>query len=112
MSLLMSIFYRPVTASLHALLQSGVQEASEEQGAGEILKPEEILSKIHPFLTGVLFQAHWVLPELIESTPLKNSTEIKKGLFQIGMGCQILDDMVDHFNGQSNEPSQLYHIMI
>lgn len=83
------------TASLHALLQSGVQEASEEEGAGKILKPEEVLSKIHPLKTGILFQAPWVIPELIENKNLKFICEIKKGLFQIGMGCQILDDMVD-----------------
>ena len=83
------------TASLDALLQSGVQEASEEKGAGKILKPEDILYKIHPLKTGMLFQAPWVIPELIENKNLQFISEIKKGLFQIGMGCQILDDMVD-----------------
>jgi hypothetical protein len=83
------------SASLHALLQSGVQEASEEEGAGKILKSEEVLSKIHSLKTGILFQAPWVIPELIENKNLKFVSEIKKGLFQIGMGCQILDDMVD-----------------
>ncbi len=83
------------TASLHALLQSGVQEASEEEGAGRMLKPKEVLNKIHPLKTGVLFQAPWVLPELIENKTLKSISQIKEGLFQIGMGCQILDDMVD-----------------
>jgi len=83
------------SASLHALLQSGVQEASEEQGAGEILKPEEVLNKIHSLKTGLLFQAPWVLPELMGNRDLKYIDEIKEGLFQIGMGCQIMDDMVD-----------------
>lgn len=83
------------TASLHALLQSGIQEASEEQGAGRILSPEEILEKIHPLKTGILFQAPWVLPELIEDKDLDCIDDIKTGLFQIGMGCQVLDDMVD-----------------
>ncbi|MCF6247652.1 MAG: polyprenyl synthetase family protein [Desulfobacula sp.] len=81
--------------SLHALLQSGVQEASEEEGAGDILKPEDVLSKIHPLKTGILFQAPWALPELIEHQKLKSISKIKEGLFQIGMGCQVLDDMVD-----------------
>jgi hypothetical protein len=83
------------TASLHALLQSGVQEALEEKGAGKILKPEGVLDKIHPIKTGILFQAPWVLPELIEDKKLKSVSGMKQGLFQIGMGCQILDDMVD-----------------
>jgi geranylgeranyl pyrophosphate synthase len=83
------------TASLHALLQSGIQEASEEDGAGKILTPEDVLQKIHPLKTGILFQAPWVIPELIENKDLECLAEIKKGLFQIGMGCQVLDDMVD-----------------
>jgi hypothetical protein len=74
------------TASLNALLQSGVQEASEEDGAGKILKPEDVLSKIHPLKTGILFQAPWVLPELIEGKKLKSVSGIKEGLFQVGLG--------------------------
>ncbi len=42
-------------ASLHSLLLSGVQEASEEGGINERLLPEEILAKVHHFKTGVLF---------------------------------------------------------
>lgn len=82
-------------ASLHALLKSGVQEASEEPGAGTILPPEEVLFKVHPMKTGILFQAPWVLPELLESGPMNYIADIKEGLFKIGMGCQIMDDMVD-----------------
>ena len=102
-------------ASLHALLQSGVQEASEEKGAGKILKPEEILDKIHPLKTGILFQAPWALPELlIEDKQLKSVSDIKEGLFQIGMGCQILDDMVDlsmdsQMNRHNYVASLIYH---
>lgn len=83
------------TASLHALLKSGVQEASEEKGAGQILKPEDVLSKVHSIKTGILFQAPWVLPDLVEKKNTDAIVKIKKGLFDIGMGCQILDDMVD-----------------
>ncbi len=83
------------TASLHALITSGVQEATEEGGIGIILKPEEVLSKIHPLKTGILFQAPWVLPELMEKNISKHVTKLKEALFKIGMGCQILDDMVD-----------------
>lgn len=83
------------TASLHALLTSGVQEASEEGGAGKILQPEEVLRKIHPSKTGILFQAPWVIPELMEKNICNHVTKIKEALFNIGMGCQILDDMVD-----------------
>jgi len=83
------------TASLHALLKSGVQEASEEKGVAIILKPEDVLCKVHSLKTGILFQAPWVLPDLIEKKNTDSIVKIKKGLFEIGMGCQILDDMVD-----------------
>jgi len=82
-------------ASLHGLLKSGVQEASEENGAGDILEPEEILHRIHPQKTGILFQVPWVLPELTEGINQEFLEEIKEGLFYIGMGCQVMDDMVD-----------------
>jgi len=101
------------TASLHALLQSGVQEASEEQGAGDTLKPEEILSKIHPLKTGILFQAPWVLPELMEIRNLNAIAGIKEGLFQIGMGCQILDDMVDlSMDAQMNRHNYIVSLVL
>ncbi|GAB6143926.1 hypothetical protein [Desulfocicer niacini] len=85
-------------ASLRALVKSGAQEASEECGAGKILPPDDIINKIHPYKTGILFQSPWALPDIIEPQHLKNITNItniKEALFHIGMGCQILDDMVD-----------------
>lgn len=87
--------------SLRALSKSGVQEASEEQGAGSILNPREILSKIHSIKTGILFQSPWALPDLLENRDIMGSEfvthgeGVKAALFKIGMGCQILDDMVD-----------------
>lgn len=83
------------TASLHGLLRSGVQEASEEGGAGDILQPQDILGNIHSMKTGILFHAPWVIPELTENINRKLIEEIKDGLFHIGMGCQVMDDMVD-----------------
>ncbi len=86
--------------SLRTLAKSGAQEASEECGVSEmlsrrILRPENILDDIHPYKTGILFQSPWALPEMIETQNLKDASCIKNALFQIGMGCQILDDMVD-----------------
>jgi hypothetical protein len=81
--------------SLRALAKSGAQEASEEGGAGEILSSENILSKIHHHKTGILFQSPWALPDVIDNYNFKDTSRIKNALFQIGMGCQILDDMVD-----------------
>ena len=81
--------------SLRSLAKSGAQEASEECGVGEMLSPENILSKIHHYKTGILFQSPWALPDVIENHNLKDTSGIKNALFQTGMGCQILDDMVD-----------------
>ncbi|TKB07485.1 class 1 isoprenoid biosynthesis enzyme [Desulforhopalus sp. IMCC35007] len=85
------------TASLHALLQSGAQEASEEGGVEERLLPEEILNKIHHFKTGVLFKCTWAIPAVFEETVIPAAMAVQDALYNIGMGCQILDDMVDLF---------------
>ncbi|WP_022666076.1 hypothetical protein [Desulfospira joergensenii] len=82
-------------ASLHALLKSGAQEASEEKGIDRILGPETLLSEVHSIKTGILFQAPWVLPQLIGGKGSIPPDRIKEGLFFLGMGCQVLDDMVD-----------------
>jgi hypothetical protein len=93
--------------SLRTLTKSGAQEASEEHGAGEFLKPDYILLNIHSLKTGILFQSPWALPDLLENrgstrasdagdeTLLQSREVLKKALFDIGMGCQIFDDMVD-----------------
>ena len=82
-------------ASLRTLAKSGAQEASEECEYKEILNPESILATIHHYKTGLLFQSPWALPDIIEKNGIKDVSGIKNALFQIGMGCQILDDMVD-----------------
>lgn len=83
------------TASLHALTRSGVQEASEEAGVERALGPEEVLTTVHHYKTGLLFQAPWAVPEALEDGACGTIDEIKNGLYQIGIGCQIMDDMVD-----------------
>jgi hypothetical protein len=83
------------TVSLQALLKSGAQEASEEQGVMSTLLPEVILSDIHSVKTGLLFQAPWALPEALEGPDLPPPDRIKGGLALVGMGCQVMDDMVD-----------------
>lgn len=85
------------TASLQALTQSGAQEAAEEGGVGECLPPEVILRKVHHYKTGLLFQSTWAIPTLFEEdmTPVAHS--VRESLYQIGIGCQILDDIADLF---------------
>ncbi|MFH2046360.1 MAG: class 1 isoprenoid biosynthesis enzyme [Pseudomonadota bacterium] len=81
--------------TLKALIKSGVQEASEEAGVKEFLKPEIILSKVHHYKTGVLFQCPWAVPALLESIDSGKKQKLLNALYNIGMGCQIMDDMVD-----------------
>lgn len=85
------------TASLAALTQSGAQEAAEEGGVGQCLAPEVILEKVHHYKTGLLFQSTWVIPSLFEKTLTPASQAVREALYQIGIGCQILDDIVDLF---------------
>lgn len=84
-------------ASLQALTQSGAQEAAEEGGIDGRLEPEVVLQKIHHFKTGVLFQSTWAIPALFEDTTTPEALAAQEALYQIGIGCQILDDLVDLF---------------
>jgi len=83
------------TASLHTLTASGIQEAAEEQGVGSILTPEDILSNVHHYKTGLLFNCSWGIPSVLEQLNLDIVTPLQQALYSIGMGCQIMDDMVD-----------------
>lgn len=82
-------------ASLHALTPSGSQEASEEGGIHDILQPDQVLQRIHHYKTGLLFQCPWAVPCIIESFEKETVAFLLDALYQIGMGCQIMDDMVD-----------------
>lgn len=83
-------------ASLSALTRSGVQEASEEGGIDNMLKPDEVLKSVHHYKTGLLFQCPWAVPPLIEKNLARETvSHMMEALYQIGIGCQIMDDMVD-----------------
>jgi hypothetical protein len=83
------------TASLRALTRSAAQEAAEEGGIGSRLSPQAVLDHVHHYKTAILFQCVWVIPEGIETIPPALVGLLKQALYEIGMGCQILDDMVD-----------------
>ncbi|HEY3276381.1 MAG TPA: hypothetical protein VGJ94_07150 [Syntrophorhabdaceae bacterium] len=75
--------------SLHALLQSGVQEAREEKGVTGILSPEDVLQLVHHYKTGLLFQAPWHIPRFLESLPEKEIDSMMGALYAIGMGPRM-----------------------
>jgi hypothetical protein len=86
---------RANAASLHALIRSGAQEASEEKGIYRVLTPQQVLASVHHFKTGLLFQCPWAIPRIIENCGKDEVNSILEALYKIGMGCQIMDDMVD-----------------
>ena len=83
------------TASMQTMTRSGIEEAGEEGGVSEILAPDAILQSVHHFKTGLLFQCPWDIPRAIEPMDETHLSPLLEGLHQIGMGCQIMDDMVD-----------------
>jgi len=86
---------RACEISLKALVRSGAQEASEEGGVNVRPTPEKVLSDVHHFKTGLLFQCVWAVPETLEKSIGEDVETVKRALYEIGMGCQILDDIVD-----------------
>jgi hypothetical protein len=84
-----------LNAALCALTRSGAQEAGEEQGAEQVLPPETVLKAIHHYKTGILFQSPWAVPTVTELLDKEKAETVKEGLYRIGMGCQIMDDLVD-----------------
>jgi hypothetical protein len=82
-------------ASIRTMSRSGMQEATEEAGIGEILEPEELLQSVHHLKTGILFKCPWDIPLTIEDLSEAEVAPLLEGLHNIGMGCQIMDDAVD-----------------
>lgn len=82
-------------ASMRALTRSGAQEASEEGGVDDIPRPERVLTHVHHFKTGLLFQCPWAVPAIMEAPLSPAGRSVQEDLYQIGMGCQLLDDIVD-----------------
>ena len=81
--------------SLKALVKSGYQEATEEGGINEILPPDCVLETIHHYKTGVLFNCPLAIPSIIEDIDKEINKSLTRALYNIGMGCQVMDDMAD-----------------
>lgn len=86
---------RAAAASLVALAPSGAQEAGEQQGIDRRLPPAAVLQQVHHFKTALLFQCTWAIPEVLGDGEHPVVRGLKAALYDIGMGCQVLDDMVD-----------------
>lgn len=83
-------------SSLHVLLPSAAQEATEEGGITDRPHPDYVLNTIHRLKTGMLFQLPFLGPDRIEcSIDQRKMTALKEALMSFGLGCQILDDIRD-----------------
>lgn len=82
--------------SLQILLPSAAQEASEEMGITERPDPEHVLSVIHRYKTGILFNVAFLAPEIVEPHLNRARADaLKEALLKFGIGCQVLDDIRD-----------------
>ncbi|MGE4489178.1 MAG: hypothetical protein AB7E95_06520 [Kiritimatiellales bacterium] len=82
--------------SLQILLPSAAQEAGEEEGITERPDPETVLSVIHRYKTGILFNVAFLAPEIVEPhLDRTRAAALKEALMQFGVGCQVLDDIRD-----------------
>jgi hypothetical protein len=82
--------------SLKALVASALQEHDEEAGAAVILPPNDLIEQVHVPKTGLLFEAPITVPEHQGDIPAGAAQTARVGLRAFGLGCQILDDLVDY----------------
>lgn len=94
-NLSMEMAVQASAASLQALARSGAQEASEEGGISERLGPDDVLDQVHRYKTAMLFQSTWAVPLVFEKELGVAAHTAQQALYDIGIGCQILDDIVD-----------------
>ncbi|RMG68771.1 MAG: hypothetical protein D6710_09715 [Nitrospirae bacterium] len=80
-----------------ALLEIGLEEAGEERGVDEIIKPQRVLAEVHTQKGGNLLRLAFVAPRLIETDKaIKDRLMLAdRGVFSIGMALQCIDDITD-----------------
>jgi len=82
--------------TLHVLLPSAAQEASEEGGITDRPSPDYVLNTIHRLKTGLLFNLPFLGPDLLEQGIDPHRKEsLKNALLNFGIACQVLDDIRD-----------------
>jgi len=81
--------------SLRVLTPSGLQEHEEELGAAVILRPDEVVDRVHVPKTGLLFEAPLALPERLGHVDPARSARARAALRALGLACQAFDDIND-----------------
>jgi len=80
---------------LEALYRIGEVEAEEEAGLSRVLEPDEVLSRVHSQKGGNLLKLAFVAPGVFEEGDPAKLEMAARGVYLIGMGLQIIDDVVD-----------------
>jgi hypothetical protein len=77
------------------ILEIGKLENSEEKGVEEIMKPDEMIQKVHYIRGGALFELGMIAPLILEPELKDYWKKAKEGIIKIGTAFQIVDDITD-----------------
>jgi len=73
----------------------GAEEAVEEGGITDFLEPEEIIHAVHIHKGADLLKLSLVAPAIVENGLIDKIRLCERGIHEIGIGLQILDDVTD-----------------
>jgi len=82
-------------ALLSSMTPIGAVEAEEEAGRKFIPTPEEVLATVHGQRGGNLLKLAFVVPLLVERELREKVALGAEGVYLLGMGLQLVDDLVD-----------------
>lgn len=80
---------------LGALFEIAEEESEEEEEVDEALPVERLLRQIHSLRGGRLLELSFIAPQVNEEEHAQKLSVARKGIHEIGVGLQILDDVTD-----------------
>lgn len=80
---------------MEALFRIALEESGEEEGVDDALSPEQVLKQIHSLRGGALLELAFLAPEANEPEMAAPVRAARRGVRQIGLGLQMLDDVTD-----------------
>lgn len=78
-----------------ALFAIADEESGEEGDLDEVMTPNQLLESVHHFRGGKLLELAFVVPVQLESDRRDALETQRRGIHQIGLALQILDDVTD-----------------
>lgn len=85
-------------ALFSALVPIGAEEAMEEGGVTEILRPDAILKSVHMYKGGKLLCLAFVAPLVLETDKTEMLQQADRGIYSIGLALQVIDDLTDFYD--------------